>query len=78
MGVFPFLTSYYTSADFTRKGKLCNALKNVLLLYLIFAIFGVAFILYLVWSENFKFQDLPGFLIALGNTWYHLLLTLGD
>ena len=76
MLLFPFLTSYYGSADFTPRGKICSAVKNILLLYLIFAIFGTAFVFYLLSQENFTLQDLPGFLIALGNTWYFISLHL--
>ncbi len=54
MGLFPFLTYFYSSSDFTTRGKVCYAIKMMLLLYFIFALFGVAFVLYLVWKENFK------------------------
>ena len=69
MVLLPFLSYFYSSAEFTQRGKICYAIKWQLFMYSIFIGLGALFILYLVWKENFRMADLPGFLIALGNTW---------
>ena len=48
----------------------------MILMYVVFAILGAGFILYLLQNKGFEYRDLPGFFIAIGNTWLVFIVML--
>ncbi|ORY40735.1 LMBR1-domain-containing protein [Rhizoclosmatium globosum] len=73
--VIPVMGTYVRSGDFRFSARLVNAVKDNLFYYLLMAVGGIAFLIYMLVAVKFTKEDLIVVLMAAANAWGLLLCT---